>query len=729
MKKLSTLIILFFIGQLSLNAQTWTDISFPSTGARINDINEAPNGDLYAISSQGLFKSTDNGATWTERTSHVSGIEILTITQSGYILYEDGQYIMRLTPSNTIEYITNYAAFSTAEAGSASMVSFSDNTILMAKKVGYPTYSRAYISTDEGATFTEISSSLPSPVNNASIGSVSFYKHMNSDLVYYVGRNDSVYKSTDKGQTFTPTGGMINPWGLTNQQQFQVTASGDIYALSNVSSTLGVYKSTDQGATFVLQSTLPLGASALFASDNNVYVTPYTQYLSGSLDGGVTWTNMGSLFPKDDSQSMFNIRVPNDCFMKSDGTFFGMYDGKTSVYTEPIVKIANDNSSVSNSSVGIDMSVVHDASYNNSRLAASLHGWVHYSDDNGVTWNPLRGNGGWSHNACVTSNGTIYTLSTVSYGSGVYKQDANDSTIELFENGNTITNANDIIETSQGSIIVSTLNNIYYSTDGTNFNISTNALTSFNGVELWEDVATNRIYAAVFETGETAYSDDEGATWVTGTLAGSYVNNAFKGLHGVWTASFPDKLYHSTDVQNWSLTPSAVLVLNTNKDNIFEGQSGIYYAAEDHRIYKSTDDFVSRTLLEDGIDSLLYPDYNATSMKYYIPSTNFQGENGKLMLSVQGSLYLMDENGASGIEEQEMGNVLIYPNPTHGQFNLNSDKEIASVTISNLLGKQVMNKTINGNSTILNIEELPKGIYVVNIQFSEGNLTKKIIVE
>ena len=97
----------------------------------------------------------------------------------------------------------------------------------------------------------------------------------------------------------------------------------------------------------------------------------------------------------------------------------------------------------------------------------------------------------------------------------------------------------------------------------------------------------------------------------------------------------------------------------------------------------------------------------------------------------RGSLIdVVINGGTTAITENEMLNqISLYPNPAIGQLNIDAHKEIASVTISNLLGKQMLNKTINANSAVLNIEDLPKGIYIVNMQFKEGNLTKKIIVE
>lgn len=74
---------------------------------------------------------------------------------------------------------------------------------------------------------------------------------------------------------------------------------------------------------------------------------------------------------------------------------------------------------------------------------------------------------------------------------------------------------------------------------------------------------------------------------------------------------------------------------------------------------------------------------------------------------------------------------LIYPNPAKGSINIKGDFIIAgtTLTITNLLGKQVIVQLLSiGNNTI-DISSLPKGFYIATIQTAEGRKTQKLIVE
>ena len=87
-------------------------------------------------------------------------------------------------------------------------------------------------------------------------------------------------------------------------------------------------------------------------------------------------------------------------------------------------------------------------------------------------------------------------------------------------------------------------------------------------------------------------------------------------------------------------------------------------------------------------------------------------------------------NISTGINENNSElTTQVYPNPTQGQINLNSNKRIISITVYNLLGKQVLTKEVNAQEAKINIDHLPKGMYVVNLIFDEGSLSKKVILE
>jgi hypothetical protein len=71
--------------------------------------------------------------------------------------------------------------------------------------------------------------------------------------------------------------------------------------------------------------------------------------------------------------------------------------------------------------------------------------------------------------------------------------------------------------------------------------------------------------------------------------------------------------------------------------------------------------------------------------------------------------------GETSISEvtQEMTKVNIYPNPTKDRFWIDCEG-FSTITLYDMLGKEVLNQNINGKSEI-NINNLQKGIYIVTI--------------
>lgn len=85
------------------------------------------------------------------------------------------------------------------------------------------------------------------------------------------------------------------------------------------------------------------------------------------------------------------------------------------------------------------------------------------------------------------------------------------------------------------------------------------------------------------------------------------------------------------------------------------------------------------------------------------------------------------------INIRQATNISIYPNPAKSTvLNIAINKFTGtncSVTIANILGKQVVQQNVNSATTALNISHLPKGIYFVTIATNEAKTVSKLIVE
>jgi len=97
-------------------------------------------------------------------------------------------------------------------------------------------------------------------------------------------------------------------------------------------------------------------------------------------------------------------------------------------------------------------------------------------------------------------------------------------------------------------------------------------------------------------------------------------------------------------------------------------------------------------------------------------------------------MFIVKLNGVSGIEESAFGgeNVSVYPNPSTGMFSIVAPSlkgEKSSIEIYNVLGEKVFQSIINNQSSIINLENQPNGIYFLSIKTEQGIVNKKIIIQ
>lgn len=74
---------------------------------------------------------------------------------------------------------------------------------------------------------------------------------------------------------------------------------------------------------------------------------------------------------------------------------------------------------------------------------------------------------------------------------------------------------------------------------------------------------------------------------------------------------------------------------------------------------------------------------------------------------------------------------MLYPNPAKNSVNIKADfiTAGATLTITNLVGKQLKVQNLSLGNNNVDITSLPRGFYMVSIQTAEGRKTQKLIVE
>ncbi len=85
----------------------------------------------------------------------------------------------------------------------------------------------------------------------------------------------------------------------------------------------------------------------------------------------------------------------------------------------------------------------------------------------------------------------------------------------------------------------------------------------------------------------------------------------------------------------------------------------------------------------------------------------------------------------SGIEENNIMNISVYPNPANKHIYINSAKYLINqITLTNISGKEVFSDFSNKNKAefSIDISSFNSGIYFVNIYTEAGIITRKISV-
>ncbi len=241
-----------------------------------------------------------------------------------------------------------------------------------------------------------------------------------------------------------------------------------------------------------------------------------------------------------------------------------------------------------------------------------------------------------------------------------------------------------------------------------------------------------------------AYDDNErtaaGNTIAAGTLVGQYWNESnnrwyYQTLTG--TDNYPTKTVSGiqTDVnfyKNWTLAstnnPLPIELtqfegINVNEYNHITWETETEIDNDYFTLERSTDtqNWTEIAIVEGAGNSTQtikyeYKDYNIknnTVYYYKLKQTDFNGEHTSSDLIV--------------IKTDKQNNLSVYPNPSSGVFNLYSEEAVLNYSILDLSGKVIQQKI--GNYKKVNLNQLPKGVYILRINTVNNNYIKRLILK
>ena len=117
---------------------------------------------------------------------------------------------------------------------------------------------------------------------------------------------------------------------------------------------------------------------------------------------------------------------------------------------------------------------------------------------------------------------------------------------------------------------------------------------------------------------------------------------------------------------------------------------------------------------------------------YYYQVTAVYEENGEECESAPARAY--DDYAqnyvlveVTAIEENGVNGLMIYPNPTNGNLNINVEA-MKRISITNALGQIVYDQEANSNNAVIDMSQYQTGIYMVRIVSDNGVAVERISV-
>ena len=169
---------------------------------------------------------------------------------------------------------------------------------------------------------------------------------------------------------------------------------------------------------------------------------------------------------------------------------------------------------------------------------------------------------------------------------------------------------------------------------------------------------------------------------------------------------------------------------------IMRSQDGGVTWSTPYDLMTETTDALTGNTLQEGvfgcISNIVNDNIYLTYQRDMFPGLNIQGDEDPI---TKNSIVFMTvpvvdfENLAT--EELKVSNTdfSIYPNPTTNLVNINlaNNNDVATITISNILGEAVKTTTITGVNSQLSIESLINGVYFITVETTKNRITKSIV--
>lgn len=738
-------------------AGNWTQLGpfGPSTGSgsgRTNCIAFHPTNSniiLVGSASGGLWRSVDGGSTWSTNTDGLENLGFSDIVFS----QSDPTIVYAATGDKDGGDTYSVGVLKSVDGGlswqTTGMQFTPDAKRKIYKLLVNPTNDSILIM----ASTTGLRKSVDGGNNWVLMRAGSFvdavFKPNNPNTIY-AATNTIVIRSTDGGQTWTNL--TIPLASSSGRLTLAVTAADTnyLYVLSSLSSNNGyngVYRSTDGGNSFVARSTSPnllgwnkngndsggqgwydLSLAVSQSNANLVFVGGVNIWKS--TNGGTSWTLSGHWTASgapyvhaDIHEIKFSPHAVN--------TLWACTDGGLSISTANGTNWAEKNT---------NLSIAQMYRLGGSATVASkiITGW----QDNGTNYN---NNSNWDKviggdgmECLIDYSNNNYMYGSLYYGDIRRTTNAGANwtgiTDDLVEDGAWVTPF--VQDPLTPATIYVGLKNIYKSTNrgnswtaistfGTSQNINALAVAPSNPLVIYAANSTT-IWKTI----------DGGQNWSNITIPGG---NAFRityiAVHPtnparLWVSisgfSAAYKVFQSDDGGlNWTNITGTLPNLPANTI-VYEKNSpdGIYVGMDVGVFYRDT-------VLGEWVPFMQnLPNVIVKELEIYYPNQTIRAATFGRGLW-ESPLYHL-ANGVKNTNNENLESFYIGPNPSTGIVNirnLNTQINDTKIEVFNASGQLILNAfNSNSNNYILDLNNIPKGLYIIRIKSKNLVISKKIII-